>query len=139
MSDLNAAIGISQLKRFTDLSKKRKELARYYDKKFSKFKNYLTIFKRDYANEVPHIYCLIIKNLKNRELIRKKLLKNNIETGVHYKPGYLLDFYKSNKKHFPNCESIHQKVLTLPLHPGISKKNIDKIVRILIGMITLKN
>ena len=139
MSDLNAAIGITQLKRFPKLSKKRKQLAKYYDKKFEKFTSYLTTFERNYDAEVPHIYCLVIKNLKNRDLIRKKLLKKNIETGIHYKPGYLLDYYKSNKKLFPKCESVHQKVLTLPLHPGISKKDIDKIVKILIGIIKPKN
>ena len=44
MSDLNAAIGIAQLNRFSKLSKKRQELARYYDKKFKKFSNYVKTF-----------------------------------------------------------------------------------------------
>ena len=70
---------------------------------------------------------MLINKSKNRDLIRKKL-KQNIETGVHYKPGYLLDYYKFNKDSFPKCGSVQKKVITLPLHPGISKKDIDKIV-----------
>lgn len=135
MSDLNAAIGIIQLKRFSKLSKKRQELAKYYDENFKNFSNYVKIFKRNFNIEVPHIYCLLINNLKNRDLIRKKLLQYKIETGVHYKPGYLLDYYKSNKNRFPKCESVQKKVITLPLHPGISKKDINKIVKIFIKIL----
>ena len=61
--------------------------------------------------------------------LREKLLKNNIQTGIHYIPGYLLDYYKKNKRLFPNCEKVHKKVLTLPLHPDISPKNINFITK----------
>ena len=139
MSDLNAAIGIAQLNRFPKLSKKRQELARYYDKKFKRFSNYVKTFDRNFDKEVPHIYCLLINKSKNRDLIRKKLLKQNIETGVHYKPGYLLDYYKFNKDSFPKCESVQKKVITLPLHPGISKKDIDRIVTVFIKILKSDN
>ena len=135
MSDLNAAIGLTQLKRFSKLSKKRKDLAKYYDENFKKFSNYVKIFNRNFSTEVPHIYCLLINKSKNRNLIRNKLLKYKIETGVHYKPGYLLDYYKSNKNLFPKSESVQKKILTLPLHPGVSKKDIKKIVKIFIKIL----
>ena len=139
MSDINAAIGIEQLKRFSELSKKRQKLAKYYDNFFKNYTDHVTTFERDFDKEVPHIYCLIINKSKNRDLIRKKLLKYNIETGVHYKPGYLLDYYKSSKFFYPRCETIQKKIITLPLHPGISKNDILKISRIFIKILSSKN
>ena len=65
-----------------------------------KIQKLVTVFSRDYKNEVPHIYCLIINNSTNRNYLRNELLKNKIETGVHYKPRYYLDYYKSNKNTF---------------------------------------
>ena len=68
--------------------------------------------------------------------MRNELLKNKIETGVHYKPGYYLDYYKSDKKHFPNCEKIQGKIMTLPLHPGINDNDIKKITKTLVNLLS---
>ena len=138
MSDINAAIGISQLKRFTKLSSKRKTLAKKYDQYFKKYKNLITTFNRNYKKEVPHIYCLLINKSFNRNDLMKKLLKNKIETGVHYKPGYYLDYYKSDKKNFPNSEKIQKQIITLPLHPGITNNHIKIITKTLVKIL-LKN
>ena len=99
MSDINAAIGITQLKRFTELASKRQAIAKKYDDYFKKYKNLVTVFSRDYKKEVPHIYCLIINKPINRNYLRSELLYKNIETGVHYKPGYYLDYYNLKIPH----------------------------------------
>ncbi len=138
MSDINAAIGISQLKRFKKLSFKRKALAKKYDQFFKKHKNLVTTFDRNYKKEVPHIYCLIINRSFDRNYLMKKLLKNKIETGVHYKPGYYLDYYKLDKKYFPNSEKIQKKIITLPLHPGITNNHIKKITNTLMNILLKK-
>ena len=82
MSDINASIGRVQLSRFKKFSKIRKNLCKLYD---DKFKNHSIIktFKRDYNDEVPHIYVVRIKDLKKRELLRKELLKSGIQTGIN--------------------------------------------------------
>ena len=128
MSDINAAIGRVQLKRFKELSKKRKSLSRYYEKlllKNDKFK----IIKRDFNKEVPHIFCVVINNLKKRGLFVKELARQNIQLGTHYYPGYKLKYYKKDKKFFPNTERIFDKVITLPLHPDLNFKKIKLIVK----------
>mgnify|MGYP001370043629 CR=1 FL=1 len=135
MSDINAAIGISQLKRFKKLARKRQMIAKKYDVYFKKYKKLVSVFSRDYKKEVPHIYCLIINKTINRNYLRNELLKNKIETGVHYKPGYYLDYYKSNKKNFPNCEKIQKKIITLPIHPGITNNHIKKITKTLVNLL----
>ena len=135
MSDINAAIGIAQLKRFKKLAIKRQVIARKYDLYFKKYKELVSVFNRDYKKEVPHIYCLKINKNINRDYLRSELLKNKIETGVHYKPGYHLDYYKSDKNFFPNCEKIQKRIITLPLHPGITSNHIEKITKTLISLL----
>lgn len=126
MSDINAAIGIVQLKRFKSLSKKRKNLCKTYDKKFRDIKN-IKNSKIDYNLICPHIYIIRIRNLKNREKLRKELLKKGIQTGIHYYPNYKYTKYKASHKKFPNTEEIYQEILTLPLHPDLNKKSISFI------------
>ena len=128
MSDINAALGRAQLSRFRYLSEKRKKLCRIYDKKFYKHP-LIKIFKRDFINEVPHIYTIQILNLKKREELRNKLQEFGIQTGIHYYPGYKFSKFKKNKSLFPNTEKVYKELITLPLHPDISKKDIEFIFK----------
>ena len=138
MSDINAAIGRAQLKRFSEMSKKRKLLCKYYDKKLSNLQNKIKLIRRDFKNEVPHIYCVIIKGLKKRELLIKNILKSKIQLGIHYLPGYKLQFFRKNKKLFPNTEKIFDKVITLPLHPDLNFSKIDYILKTLTSELNKK-
>tara|TARA_B100000965_G_C19576998_1_gene751761 strand:+ start:280 stop:1419 length:1140 start_codon:yes stop_codon:yes gene_type:complete len=123
MSDINAAIGRAQLSRFNYFSKTRRELCKFYDKQFLN-QHLIQTFKRNYNEEVPHIYVIRIPNLKKRDLLRKKLQKFGIQTGIHYYPGYKFTKFKKNKRFFENTEKIYKELLTLPLHPDLSKNNI---------------
>ena len=133
MSDINAAIGISQLKRFTYLSTKRKLLCNYYNKKFINI-DHIKFYSIDYNKICPHIYIIHIKNLKDRENLRKELLRKGIQTGIHYFPIYRYSKFKESVRKFPNTEKIFNKLLTLPLHPGLKKLDIDYICKQVINV-----
>ena len=124
MSDINAAIGRAQLKNLIFFLN-AEELCKLYDKQFLSI-NRVKTFKRNFKEEVPHIYVVRIKNLKKRELLRKKLQAFGIQTGIHYIPGYKFTKYKKNKKFFL-IQKIYKEILTLPLHPDLSKKDIQFI------------
>jgi dTDP-4-amino-4,6-dideoxygalactose transaminase len=128
MSDIMAAIGVEQLKKFTLFSKKRKLLAEFYDKNL-KDNKYIKYFNINYKNVVPHIYVVKIDNLTNRirNLLRKLLLKDGIETGIHYKPNHLLTYYKSNQL-LINTSKVFDKILSLPLHVDLNKEDIIYIL-----------
>ena len=129
MSDINASIGIEQLFRFKILSIKRKKICKFYDKILYE-NSKISFFSRNYINEVPHIYVVRIKNLKNRRKLRSDLVDAGIETGVHYFPNYkLTKFREKNQKKFKNTEKVYREILTLPLHPDIKKNDQIYIVK----------
>lgn len=124
MSNIMAAIGIEQLNKFKYLSKKRQDLAKSYAKRLI-LQSEVKLLNSDYDNQVPHIFPIVLSEKIDRDLVRKKLLKNNIETGVHYKPNHLLTIYKNNSVELPVTERIFERLLTLPLHPDLSSYDIE--------------
>ena len=133
MSNLMAAIGIEQLKQFEEFAMKRKKLSIHYNKLFQNNKNILPL-KRDYSNVVPHIYVVRIPGMKNRQELKDLMLNYGIEVGYHYKPNHYLSFFKNNKV-FPVTDKVFQELLTLPLHPDLSKSDIEYVSEKLINSI----
>ncbi len=134
MSDINASIGLAQLQKYNLLSKKRKKICKIYDKEF-KDNKYIKIFKKNYKDISPHIYIVRIVNLKKRDLLRKKLSLKGIQTGIHYFPNYKYRKFKDTPKKFPNTEKIFKQILTLPMHPDMTLKQIKFISRELKSLI----
>ena len=131
MSNLFAAIGRAQLKKFEKkFSPKRKKIAESYRKQLNGIKD-LIFFDTNLKEYTPHIQPIRIINGK-RDLVRKILNQNNIETGIHYKPNHLLSFYIDKKiNKLPITEKIYSQILTLPLHPEIKIKDVIKISNII--------
>lgn len=135
MSNIMAAIGIEQLKRFPEISQKRKSLAKLYDSRLMIYPH-IQIFKKDYDSIVPHIYPILIPEVFNRELVRRQLLENGIQTGIHYQPNHWLTFYKdSNTAFLPNTEKIYKGLLTLPLHCDLEEEDIHYVVDTLCSIV----
>ena len=120
MSNIMAAIGIEQLKKFNSFQEKRKVSAKLYQQLLSKVIG-VELLSIDYNNITPHIFIIKVKNEK-RDLLKKYLNDNNIQTGMHYKPNHLLDFYLTTP--LPTTEKLYTEILTLPLHPDLSEKDV---------------
>ena len=135
MSNINAAIGLAQLRKFTVLSGKRQRIAELYDHLLCEMPLVLR-FKNDYKEIVPHIYVIRIPRLKNRERLRHDLLELGIETGVHYFPNHLLTLYKADNVVLPNVESIFMELLTLPIHPDVEDRDVRFISKSLKALLS---
>jgi dTDP-4-amino-4,6-dideoxygalactose transaminase len=135
MNNIMAAIGIEQLKRFSDIKNKRQLLARRYNQLLSKNKRIVTL-DHDYSSIVPHIFVVKIDGMLNREKLRDKLLNEGIQTGVHWKPNHLLTMYREEKRlPLPITEKIYPTLITLPLHTDLNENDIDFICKKLISLI----
>lgn len=132
MSNIMAAIGIEQLKRFPEFSTKRRELAKLYDSLLKNAKRIKTL-NRDYDSVVPHIYPIRIGDLPDREALRKRLLDYGIQTGLHYQPNHQLSFYASDPSpSLPVTEKIYSELLTLPLHPDLDGEDVRYVSEMLL-------
>ena len=134
MSDINAAIGLVQLKKIEKFRYIRQELYSYYNeilKDFSEIKipswNNNNLF-------APFIYPVRIVTNVNKDKLIKSLLKKGIQTGIHYKPNHLLTKYQTEYR-LPITEIIFSQILTLPLHTKLSKKDVRYICNSLINEI----
>jgi dTDP-4-amino-4,6-dideoxygalactose transaminase len=130
MSDLMAAIGRVQLRRFNgEMRPRRIALAQRYRALLSGVEHVRTL-PLEYGPVTPHIYPVYIENGR-RDAVRRGLALAGIETGIHYKPNHLLRRFGKGRERLPVAERLYHQMLTLPLHPGLTEAHQDEVVSIL--------
>jgi len=128
IDELQAGILNIKLKYLKDFTKERKEIATRYNNNLKDLKEINIPQVSPEADHVYHLY--VIKTSKREELI-KFLLKNNIQTGIHYPiPPHLQKAYSElgfKKGDFPIAENISKTCLSLPLYPGLTFEEVDLV------------
>ena len=139
MSNIMAAIGIEQLKRFSEYAEKRRKLAKRYDQLFASHPIIQPV-SRDYDNVVPHLYVVRILGMNNRNDIQQCLLDTGIQTGCHYQPNHWLSYFRDdNLKPLPVSDLVFPELLSLPLHPDISEADVEYVAGEFIGVLESQN
>lgn len=92
MNNINAAIGLAQLKKFPKFVKRKREIMRRYDDAFREVED-LELLSHDYQNSAPFFYVIKVK--KKRDALMNFLKENGIGTGIHYIPNHLQPFLVS--------------------------------------------
>lgn len=131
MSNIMAAIGIEQLKRFPEMARTRQNLSRRYDELLQGCSR-VQLLPRDYTTVVPHIYVIRLKGVEDRNAVRSQLLDHGVQTGIHYQPNHELSFYKNTEMApLPVTATVFSELLTLPLHADLEDQDVDEICRTL--------
>ena len=135
MSDIQAALGINQLKRINKMLKRRNNIAKVYKKKLN---NLPLGFQQISKNFYSSYHLFIIKLLTDNKNLHKKLFiflrKNNIFVNLHYMPLHLNPYYKKfgyKKGNFPNSEDYGKKALSIPIFPDLKMKEQLKVINLL--------
>ena len=146
LSDINCALGLSQIKRLKKIVNKRNYLAKRYDSFFSKF-DYLNYIKNDKNTLCAyHIYPLTI-NFKKFKISPEKFYfdlkkRYKIQLQKHYIPTYRFKYYKrkyNNKiKEFTNTENFFNNSFSLPLHINLNGRHIDYICKSILKVLNDK-
>lgn len=135
ITDIQAALGNSQLKKINKFYKTRNEIAKIYNKGFSKNPLISTpkVFKD--VKHAYHLYTIIIdfKRLKKtRNEVMLSLKKFNIGTQVLYIPVHLQPYYKKKYNYklgdFPKAENYYKNCLSIPIFYGMKKKEINLVI-----------
>ncbi len=141
LTDIQCALGISQLKKLDIFVKKRQDVSKIYNKEFIKISNVKVPKKIKSNYHSYHLYPLLV-NFKNLKIDKKKffeiLMKRKINLQVHYIPVYKQNFLKKFRfkdKNFPVSEKFYSQEVSLPIYCSLKKTEqlivIQNIIQIL--------
>ena len=134
MTDIAAAIGLCQLQRLEDFNNRRISNAKFLTERLSRIKGLIPPQVRPNAKHVFHQYTVRITAdfAISRDQLRNKLLDKGIGTEVYYPlPVHKQAFYQrlGYTDHLPSSEKAAAEVLSLPVHPSLTKEDLENIVR----------
>lgn len=142
MTDIQAALGTSQLKKIDKFIDLRKKYAAIYNKAFKNISE-LSIPTQDRDGESSwHLYIirLHLEQLSaNRKEVFEALLRENIGVNVHYIPVHLLPYYQGlgyQRGNCPNAEQLYEEIITLPLFPAMTEDDVLDVIKAVTMVIT---
>jgi perosamine synthetase len=124
LNDMHAAIGLVQLAKLEEGNRRRRAIVDAYRRAFEDVKEIAMPVADDEAFQSSWHLCEILA--ESRDELSIYLKQRNIGTGVHYKPIHLYRCY-GNRPVLPTAERLFPRMLTLPLHPGLSADDVGRI------------
>ena len=134
MADVNAAIGLAQMRQFQKLLKDRKRVFKAYNNAFSKYDwAMLPPSKMNGKETSYHIYALRIKNISEaeRDAIIDEIAKKEVAVNVHFIPMPMLTYFKEkgyNIKDYPQCYKNFAGEISLPVYPQLTNEEVDFVI-----------
>ncbi len=132
ITDIQCALGLSQLKKIDSFIQRRRAISRLYKEEFGNTSDIVCLAERGYAKSSWHIFPIRVKH--KRDAVFNKLKAKGIGVNVHYIPIYLHPYYRDlgyKKGLCPEAEVYYGESLTLPLYSGMS----DAEVRIVSSLV----
>jgi len=136
ITDIQCALGISQLEKLNNFITRRREIAKRYNEAFKNTEEITIPYEQQWVKSVYHLYVILLNldRLKvNRRQVFDALRAENIGVHVHYIPLHLQPYYKKKfgykKGDFPVAEDYYDRTLTLPIFPKMDDKDIDDVIK----------
>ncbi len=135
MMDIQAAMGIHQLKRVEKYWERRERIWKKYNEAFKDLPCIIPEVPEPDTKHAYHLYTPLIdieKNGRSRDWVLNALTAENIGVGVHYLPVHLHPFYRKTygwkTGDFPNAEWIGERTLSLPLSAALNEKDTEDVI-----------
>lgn len=138
MTDLQAALGISQLKKIDSFIKRRREIVEMYNEAFLDSSKITVPKQLDGAESGWHLYMIQLDETINRKEVFVNMREQNIGVHVHYIPVYWHPYYQQlgyEKGLCPVAEKWYEQALTLPIHPSLSGAEVEYIINMILTLI----
>jgi UDP-4-amino-4,6-dideoxy-N-acetyl-beta-L-altrosamine transaminase len=144
MTDIQAALGNSQMSKLDSFKKRRREIVSMYNDAFSDKSNITVPYERDGVDSCFHLYVLRLdfdKIGKSRKQVMEELRQKGIGTQVHYipvnsQPYYVGKYGEYRPKEYPVTESYYRNCLSIPLFPMMSDEEVEYVEKTIISTIT---
>jgi len=129
MTNIAAAIGLAQLEKIEKIIAKKRTIAKKYFKELSNVKELVLQPEMPWAKNVFWMVSVLTPK-KDRDKLMKHLLDNGIDSRPFFYPAHIMPIYKENKK-YPTAEDIAARGINLPSFPELTKKEIEKITKVI--------
>ncbi|SDN44658.1 perosamine synthetase [Desulfonauticus submarinus] len=145
ITDIQCALGISQLKKLSKFLEKRREIAKQYDNSLKDIRGISPLVVKDNIFHAYHLYVVRVDPLLtgvDRKELFKKMRENGIGVNVHYIPVYLHPYYRKRFGYdfglCPVAEAAYEEILSLPIFPEMKEIEVERVVSILKQSIFIK-
>lgn len=135
ITDIQCALGSSQIKKLDMFVEKRREIVNKYNQSFKEIDEIVTPYEEEFSNSGWHIYVIKL-NLDKLKCSRKEIFEaleaENIGVNVHYLPVYLHPYYQNlgyEKGLCPQAEKLYDEIITLPLFPKMSNVDVEDVIK----------
>ena len=143
MSDLQAALGLAQLRRLNDMQTRRLEIVSRYHEAFTDLDAVELPIQRNTAESAWHLYPIRLRlealNIDRNRFIEEMTVRN-IGTSVHFIPIHLHPYYRDKygwrRDDFPQTIAAYERLVSLPLHSGLSDTDVADVVAAVRAIIT---
>lgn len=138
ITDIQCALGISQLKKLDFFVKRRREIANRYDETIRSLSNVIAPPARvDHCDPAWHLYQVRIDFDQlglNRRALMSKLIENGVGTQVHYIPVHTQPYYRNlyGNINLPGAEEFYSRTLSLPLYPSMTDDDVAHVCKALL-------
>lgn len=135
ITDIQCALGMSQLNKIDEFINKRRELSKIYEEKLKKIKGITLQKQLDNTQSGRHIFVIRLDLEKfkvGREKIFESLIKENIGVNIHYKPVYLNPYYEQlgyKKGICKESEKLYNEMITIPLHTNMNEDDVMDVIK----------
>ncbi|OGY21972.1 MAG: UDP-4-amino-4,6-dideoxy-N-acetyl-beta-L-altrosamine transaminase [Candidatus Chisholmbacteria bacterium RIFCSPLOWO2_01_FULL_49_14] len=131
MTDLQAALGLHQLRKLNHFLRIRKRYASLYDKQLGRLEHIRIPLQIPRTKHAYHLYPILLESFSRDHFINL-LAEKNIGTSVHFIPLHLQPFYRKTfgyrKGDLPITEAVAEKIVSLPLYPRMTLDDINYVI-----------
>jgi len=132
LSDIQCALGISQLRKLPAWVLRRQQIAATYDRAFAAHPSVHPLVTRSGVGHGYHLYVIRLADHLDRTVVLQWLRSEGIGANVHYLPVYLHPFYREKfggaEGQCPVAESAYRQILSLPIFPRMSAADVEDVI-----------
>ena len=133
ITDIQCALGCSQMKKLDRFLARRKEIVARYNEAFADCENIITPYQLPETESGWHLYIVQVKNC-DRKKVFESLREQGIAVNVHYIPVYLHPYYQEHgykDVHCKNAEEVYSHIISLPLYPTLTEEQQQYVIETL--------
>jgi dTDP-4-amino-4,6-dideoxygalactose transaminase len=135
MTDIQAAIGLHQLRRIDAMHARRSALARRYDAGLAGLPLQRPLPPETGSVHAHHLYPVLVDEVAcgvTRDGLQQRLRERGVSTSIHFRAVHLHSYYQQRfglrRGMFPNAEAVSDTTLSLPLSPALADADVDRVI-----------